>query len=294
MLSSGTLVSESDRLSQMFTLPLLPVNRSHNMNNRHRRQGFLGPESESKLHATTTAVIGLCGGGSHVSLQLAHIGVGNILLVDPDHADDTNINRMVGLTYQDAVDEELKTRVIERNLRLVNPDANIVAIAKPWQEVPDALKACTAIFGCVDSIPAREQLERFARRYSIPYIDIGMDVHGEDGRYFITGQVITSLPHGPCLRCMGFITDEKLAAERERYGAAGGRPQVVWPNGVLASVAVGVFMALNTPWNDELEPALYIEYDGNRNIITPSNRLRHLEGILCEHFTGTEGMGNVF
>lgn len=202
------------------------------MTNRHSRQGFLGTDSELKIQSATVAVIGLCGGGSHVSQQLAHIGVGNILLVDPDHADDTNINRMVGLTQHEAAEESPKAQVIGEKLRLINPAANIVAIPKQWQEVPDALKTCAAIFGCVDSISAREQLERFSRRYGIPYIDVGMDVHGADGRYFVTGQVIASLPHRPCMRCMGFITDENLAAEEARYGAAGGRAQVVWPNGV--------------------------------------------------------------
>lgn len=62
----------------------------------------------------------------------------------------------------------------------------------------------------------REGLERFARRYSIPYIDIGMDVHGEAGKYFITGQVITSLVGQPRMRCMNFITDEGLTAEQAR------------------------------------------------------------------------------
>jgi hypothetical protein len=49
-----------------------------------------------------------------------------------------------------------------------------------------------------------------------------------------------------CLRCMGIICDDVL--ERERYGAAGGRPQVVWPNGMLASAAVGIAVQLLTPW----------------------------------------------
>jgi hypothetical protein len=33
---------------------------------------------------------------------------------------------------------------------------------------------------------------------------------------------------------MGLLTDEKLGGEAARYGNAGSRPQVVWPNGVLA------------------------------------------------------------
>lgn len=79
------------------------------------------------------------------------------------------------------------------------------------------------------------------------YIDIGMDVHGDE-RPVIGGQIILSSPCGPCMTCMGFLTAEKLAAEAARYGSAGGRPQVVWPNGALASTAVGLAVDLVTGW----------------------------------------------
>src|SRR6266849_8531402 len=61
-----------------------------------------------------------------------------------------------------------------------------------------------------------------------------MDAHGK-GSSVNGGQVIMSSPDGPCMRCMGFLTGEKLAAEAALYGNAGARPQVVWHNGVLAS-----------------------------------------------------------
>ena len=65
-----------------------------------------------------------------------------------------------------------------------------------------------------------------------------MDVHDcKEKGFLISGQVILSMPGHPCMRCCGFITDERLKQEAERYGAAGARPQVVWPNGVLASTA---------------------------------------------------------
>ena len=36
------------------------------------------------------------------------------------------------------------------------------------------------------------------------------------------------------MRCMAIVTEEYLKEEAGRYGDAGPRPQVVWPNGVLA------------------------------------------------------------
>jgi hypothetical protein len=79
------------------------------------------------------------------------------------------------------------------------------------------------------------------------YIDIGMDVHGKE-RPVIGGQVILSSPGGLCMKCMGFLTDEKLGQEAARYGNAGAHPQVVWPNGVLASTAVGLAVDLVADW----------------------------------------------
>lgn len=46
-------------------------------------------------------IICLGGGGPHVAQQLAHIGVGQYVLVDPDVIEETNLNRLVGGTLAD-------------------------------------------------------------------------------------------------------------------------------------------------------------------------------------------------
>lgn len=259
-----------------------------------RRQSFLGQRSWTVIRESRIAVIGLCGGGSHVAQQLAHIGFSNLVLVDHDHADSTNINRMVGLSSDDVAAKALKVDVIRRQVLAVNPKAAVEIHDCVWQECQTSLKACDLLFGCVDSYQQREQLERFCRRYLIPYIDIGMDVHGDrEGNYFITGQVITSLPGCACMRCMGFLNEDVLAREAAKYGDVGGNPQVVWPNGALASTAVGQAMALLTPWNDELSPPLYIDYDGNRATATPNKRLEYVNADRCPHFEGEDSLGDV-
>ncbi len=259
-----------------------------------QRQSFLGAGSETVISAAQVAVIGLCGGGSHVTQQLGHIGFRHLHLVDHDHADDTNINRMVGLTAADVRKEEAKTNVIARNLRAVNPEARPRLHACRWQECQSDLKGCAAIFGCVDSYAEREQLERFCRRYNIIYIDVGMDVFGDEGAYFISGQAIMSLPKHACMRCMGFLTEDLLAQEAAEYGNAGAKPQVVWPNGTLASAAVGLLMGVITPWNAQMVPPPYLEYDGNRSTLTPSRRLHYIKEERCPHFQDATALGDVF
>src|SRR6185369_3420447 len=110
---------------------------------------------------------------------------------------------------------------------------------------------------------AREEIERLCRRFMIPFIDIGMDVTELLDGSLISGQIILSMPGDLCMRCLGFLNEELLAQEAARYGAAGGRPQVIWPNGLLASAAVGMFIQVITPWRCEMKPSLYLEYDGN-------------------------------
>lgn len=262
------------------------------MKEQHRRQSFLGPDSEERIGQTRVAVVGLCGGGSHIVQQLAHIGVGRIDLFDFDRADGSNRNRMVGLSKAAADANELKTSVMVDLVRLVNPDIHVRGFPGHWQDHARELRSCHTIFGCVDSYEQRRQLECYARRYLVPYIDVGMDVTGQAGRHYISGQVIVSLPGHACLRCMGFLTDELLAQEAGQYGNAGGKPQVVWPNGVLASTAVGKFMSLLTAWHLDVVPPLYSEYDGNRMTVAPSKRLKYLQDHVCPHFGGVGSLGD--
>ena len=162
-------------------------------------------------------------------------------------------------------------------------DPRISVHAKPWQEVADHLKGCDVIIGGIDAVIAKDELDRFCRRFLIPYIDMGMDVHEVAGRFLIAGQVVLTTPGAPCLRCMGIVTEESIASEARNYGAAGGKPQVVWPNGVLASTAVGLFTQLICPWHAKAPSSAYLEYDGNKHTVAPSKSFALIQGQPCPH-----------
>lgn len=256
------------------------------------RQSFLGESSDDILDRTKIAVVGLGGGGSHINQQLAHIGVGERVLIDPDIVEDTNLNRLVGATEEDVARKTSKVFVAQRLVHAVNPWGRVISHAEKWQSQLDELKSCDVIFGNLDSITDREQLESLSRRYLIPYIDIGMDVHAVPNGYSIGGQVATSLPNRACLRCMGIVTDPGLAAEARKYGSAGAMPQVIWPNGLLASAAICMFMKLVTPWEKEIKFPILLEYDGDAQTLKPSNKLPYLEDKCCEHFGGVLAIGD--
>ena len=252
---------------------------------RFDRQSFLGKDSQKKIESARIAVLGLGGGGSHIVQQLAHIGCRHFVIFDPDRVEDTNLNRLVGASVDDVKRSRLKVEIAERVIRNLCPDAEIQAFPKKWQEHLDALKKCDLIFGCIDSFMQRRDLEAFSRRFLIPYIDIGMDVHCiPDCPPRIAGQIILSMPGCLCMHCMGYLTEKTLALEGARYGDAGSNPQVVWCNGVLASTAIGIAVDLISNWSTSLKEAIYLSYDGNTNTITPDNRMQYIKNNICNHY----------
>jgi len=262
--------------------------------NKHQRQSFLGPRSEEVLGSLRVSVVGVGGGGSHIGQQLAHIGVGAVRAFDHDHVEDTNLNRLVGATEQDVLQETLKVRVMERLINGVDSKIQVTSYTTKWQDAASALHDSDVIFGGVDSFSERRQLETLARRYLIPYLDIGMDVHSIGDHYVIGGQVFLSMPGQSCMQCLGLVTDEAVAQEAARYGAAGNRPQVVWPNGVLASTAIGLFVQLVTPWSPVTTSAVLLEYDGNAHTVVRSNKMDLIGQIKCPHFTSPQDLGDPF
>lgn len=261
----------------------LEARRAKKASKVYDRQSFLGPNSQFLFENVTVGIVGYGGGGSHIGLQLAHIGVLNQVVFDDDKTEDTNLNRLVGAWSSDVAESSPKTSIAERTIKKVIPNANIIKVGR-WQEDTTKLQRCDIVVGCVDSYAERNQLEAQCRRYLIPYIDIGMDVHEVDeGKHSMSGQVILSMPGQPCMTCFGFLTEDKLKREAAKYGNVGGRPQVVWPNGVLASTAVGILVELITGWTHQSRSSAYLAYDGNLGTIEQHIRAKFIKEE-CPHY----------
>lgn len=252
---------------------------------RFSRQSFLGLDADSIIETARVGIVGLGGGGSHIVQQLAHLGFQNFVLYDPDLVEESNLNRLVGATRGDARSRQPKTVVAERLINGLVADANVTAIMRKWQDSPCELRTCDLVFGCLDRLQDRSELEVCSRRFVIPYVDIGLGVRivGDEPPR-MAGQVVLSMPGAPCFRCLGFINERDLAEEARQYGDAGPRPQVVWANGVLASSAVGIAVDLLTDWSSALRGPVYLSYDGNAGTLTPHPRTRYAPARACEHF----------
>jgi ThiF family len=273
--------------------PALPKNTSSigkprertRASDRYDRQSFLGTNAEAIIGDTKVGIIGLGGGGSHLTQQLAHVGFRNFVLCDPDRISESNLNRLVGATLIDVRKKALKVAIAERNIRRLHTQVRVTAQGSKWEDATDDLIGCNLILGCVDSFCTRRDLEAFCRRHLIPYIDVGMDVMKSDDDHFeIFGQVILSMPGNPCMHCMGFLNDSVLALEAQNYGAAGTRPQVVWSNGLLCSAAVGIVVDLITDWSHVCRGPVYLSFRGSQLTLQEDNRLSAVRRLSCQHF----------
>lgn len=251
---------------------------------RYDRQSFLGKYSEDILSKITIGIVGLGGGGSHIVQQLAHIGIQNYVLYDYDYVSESNLNRLVGATRADAKRKTLKYDVMCRVIRGLQPNANIAGASSRWQEHEDTIKKCDVVIGCVDGLATRRDLESENRRYLIPFIDIGMDVYTEFDDPKMFGQVQLSMPSKPCMQCSNYLSETDLAIEAGKYGAGGGRPQVVWPNATLASTAIGIMIDIITGWSGESLGFRYIDYLGNKNLLSENLTMKHFAKKVCEHY----------
>src|SRR5579859_4076223 len=66
------------------------------VSDRHSRQvPLLGSDTQAVLAQSTVVIVGVGGLGSFAALECAHLGVGALVLIDPDTIEMSNLNRLV-------------------------------------------------------------------------------------------------------------------------------------------------------------------------------------------------------
>lgn len=142
-----------------------------------RNEQTFGPKTTSLLKQLKIGVIGCSGTGSPVIEQIVRLGVGTIVLVDPDRIKPENLNRIIGSTLNDAIQEEYKVKAIKRNIEAIGLETKVIDYEhsiRDKNEIIDELSTCDFIFGCVDSIEGRHYLNLISQYYLVPIIDIGV------------------------------------------------------------------------------------------------------------------------
>lgn len=181
----------------------------------HRQQLALGEAGQSTLRNLRIGIIGLGGIGSLISMQLAHLGVGQLVLIDGDIVEDSNVPRIVGANKND-VRKAYKVDVAARYVKNLGLSAPAEVYREYLSSKHEALIAsCDVIVSCVDTHTPRALLNRYSYKYCVPLIDLGIVFRVDTVGKIISdaGRVVTVGPGRPCLGCWGHIDPDAIRME---------------------------------------------------------------------------------
>ena len=249
--SLGTYRVIGREVTRLYSQP----RRERGSHPEHERQvRMFGASGQRILEASKVAVIGLGGVGSLVTEYLARLGVGNLVLIDPEQIDESNLSRVVGATGVDVEICQLKTQIAVRHAREMAIHTNLQPIAGDVSRdsVAQLLRDCDFIFLAADSMRARLVVNAIAHQYLIPTIQMGTKIRsGKSGNIDDAMCAVRHVRPGTgCLWCNGLIDPTQLAIEaksdterkEQAYGVQEPNPSVITLNAVAAAHAVNDFL----------------------------------------------------
>jgi molybdopterin/thiamine biosynthesis adenylyltransferase len=163
----------------VLTMGLLPARYQRN---RHA----ISVGQQRRLFRSNVAVIGCGGLGGYVIEELARLGVGTIIAIDPDVFEEHNLNRQ--LLSSPATLGRAKVEAAAARVAEINPAVTLVPIQVAYapENGKELLQGSQVIVDALDSIQTRLALAATCTELGIPM------VHGAIGGWY--GQVATQFP----------------------------------------------------------------------------------------------------
>jgi adenylyltransferase/sulfurtransferase len=185
----------------------------------------VGPKGFQKIRNARVAVVGIGGLGSISSTKLVTLGVGSLLIIDPDIVDSTNLQRQ--FLYRDKDVGKPKIHLAARRLQPLNPDVKIDPIEERLtaDNVDELIGGVDLVVDGLDRFAPRYLLNKACCRQGIPYVFAGA--------LGATGNITTILPgKTACLECTYGGVDDAQQPTCETIG--------VYPTllGVVANIQV--------------------------------------------------------
>lgn len=141
------------------------------VNQFSRTETLIGKEGIEKLKKSKVAVFGIGGVGSFVVEGLARAGIENLIIVDFDKYDITNINRQLGALHSTI--GKYKVDVMKERILDINPNAKVEIFKEffgPNSNKNIIDKSIDYIVDAVDNVTAKIELVVKANEFEIPII----------------------------------------------------------------------------------------------------------------------------
>jgi hypothetical protein len=274
-----------------------------------RHEQTFGRGTTKRLRSLSAAVIGCSGTGSPLIEQLVRLGIGHLVLVDPDVVEEKNLNRILHATIDDAKAGRPKVEVLAREIDRIGLGTRVTPLRANLVDAQTVkqVASCDVVFGCMDGAEGRNLLNRLASFYCLPYVDVGvrLEADGIGGVSQVCGGVHYLQPGGSSLISRGVITPDDIEAEALRRtdpaeyerrlkvgyirGIREDRPAVVSVNMYFASMAINEFLARLHPYRDDPNS----DYAWTSISLTQMQLYPRADGAACERLSKYIGRGDM-
>ena len=151
-----------------------------------RNQQMISTAQQLQLLQSQVAVVGCGGLGGYILEELARLGVGQIVAIDPDVFEEHNLNRQL-LSSIELLGTS-KTDAAVQRIAEINPAVRVrpINLAFGKENGRDMLRDVDLVIDAVDNVPTRLDLAEVCCQINVPM------VHGAIAGWY--GQVVTVYP----------------------------------------------------------------------------------------------------
>lgn len=179
---------------------------------RYSRQMALpqiGLKGQERLQQAKVMIIGLGGLGSPASIYLAAAGVGELILVDHDHVELSNLQRQI--VHSTAHIGEQKVISAKKHLEALNPEINIktVEYAFPSEALRAQMQEVDIVVDASDNFSTRFQINTACLVTKTPLVSAGAIRHEAQISLYDANK-----PDSPCYQCIYEEQPQNIASCR--------------------------------------------------------------------------------
>jgi molybdopterin-synthase adenylyltransferase len=174
---------------------------------RYSRLRLISWWNQEKLRAAKVLVVGAGALGNEVLKNLALLGVGNVLVIDLDEIEESNLTRSVLFRSSDR--GKSKAVAAAKMLHEINPDTHVVPIhGNVMTDIGlGVFRDVDVVIGCLDNREARLWVNRCCWKVGTPWVDGGIQEISGVAKVFVP-------PDSACYECAMTENDYRLISLR--------------------------------------------------------------------------------
>ena len=190
-----------------------------------RQMSIVTKSQQKRFKESTIAVVGCGGLGGSVIEMLARMGVGNLIIIDKDSFDMSNLNRQL-MSSIDTLGKS-KSEVTKENIRLINPYTKVKAFHEELNKdnIERLLSKADVVIDALDNLFTRVIISRYTKENEIPFVHGA--IHGTLGQITVFNEKTPSYEELFSLPSKGKELNKNTKSELEELSQ--GLPPVIGP-----------------------------------------------------------------